>query len=585
MEQFWNWLREKNRGALLLLAVSMGLFLVREFLYIKLGENILVMFFVPEFTIVESALVLGGIVIAWLTLHKSKNIDAEQTGGRFWLWLVVLIMGMGIIGAIKNISGSVLFDEQYQLSAVKGILRTGLPTMPSGVLYVRDLPYSYMTALIVWLNHGRFTMAAGRLVSLIYFVVSLPLLWLSFRRIFNTRAAMFSLITYAWSYNMMYLAKFARGYMGLAFFSLLGAISLYRAVFLNERKWVWGFWLSMLAAPLHHNPGIWLMGLIPLLFIKTDWKMKKRQLGAVLLIGLIFAGLAVWSGNKFGSWLTFVGELRQNILFPPSIFDFEYYLFLYPWMFLIFAVGLVYNLKQWGWRSRKNYFHYILGLLIVASSFYKVPWRPSYMLWIYPFFVIGFGYGMDILLRLAEKTLKMPAWKLLTVAMILVLGVQVREWLLMMKTDYGTIMPRFKISNSQLYVYPDYESVAEYVEKHVQPGDVVIVAERSPMLYQFYLDDREDYYLGVFDSPYTNVASIDSVELLMEIMSKNLAEGKKVWILTDFITDPDCKYVYCLPKDGGYGEFGKLMDHSRDKIQYVSRDGISKAYLFDAMGS
>ena len=62
-------------------------------------------------------------------------------------------------------------DEVYTLMAALGIFKTGLPTMPSGLIYSRAFPLTYLTAVSVTL-FGRSELAV-RLPVILAGIISL----------------------------------------------------------------------------------------------------------------------------------------------------------------------------------------------------------------------------------------------------------------------------------------------------------------------------------------------------------------------------------------------------------------------------
>ena len=119
-------------------------------------------------------------------------------------------------------------NEDYLVLSVRGILHGGLPVFPSGVLYPRALPQSYLTALLV--QFTTFNEFYLRLPSVLLSTASVPLVGCFGRRLFNPAVGLVAAALLAVSDWDVEMARIARMYSPLAFLVLLTMFLFYLAV-------------------------------------------------------------------------------------------------------------------------------------------------------------------------------------------------------------------------------------------------------------------------------------------------------------------------------------------------------------------
>ncbi len=90
---------------------------------------------------------------------------------------------------------SLWIDEIYSYQAVDSIIKNGIPVLSSGITYYREIVYSYIVAGIVYfLGNSELIL---RTVSAIVGTVSIWIIYLIVKKIFNKRLAIFSTLIFS----------------------------------------------------------------------------------------------------------------------------------------------------------------------------------------------------------------------------------------------------------------------------------------------------------------------------------------------------------------------------------------------------
>ena len=101
-----------------------------------------------------------------------------------WLLVAGLVAAAAVLPDLRRPGYSP--DEEFTQFAVRGIHASGLPLLPSGLLYDRGLAYSYASALV---SDGQGSLLPARLVSLAAAAGALAVLFVELRRVAGPTAA------------------------------------------------------------------------------------------------------------------------------------------------------------------------------------------------------------------------------------------------------------------------------------------------------------------------------------------------------------------------------------------------------------
>jgi hypothetical protein len=131
----------------------------------------------------------------------------------------------------------------------------------------------------------------------------------------------------------------------------------------------------------------------------------------------------------------------------------------------------------------------------------------------------------------------------------------------------------------------DHESLGYYVRSRLEPGDVVIAIH---MIFQYIRAGRVDYWMftggvgtwdawekvdGRWQDVYLGVPWINSLEKLRGVIGETVSAGKRVWVIT---SNSEIK------RDHLSADIQSFLRENLPRVQWVSRDGIGKVYLFDS---
>jgi 4-amino-4-deoxy-L-arabinose transferase-like glycosyltransferase len=263
-------------------------------------------------------------------------------------WGLVILIAIGYWLRIRGLGALSLWgDEAYQALSIKGILSHGVPLLPTGVLYLRSIPFQYVEALSVWiLGMGEFGL---RFPSVIFNLLTIPIIYLLGKEFFNKEVGVLAAIILCFSLWEIEMARFARMYTCFQFFYVLGLWTFYRGYIKGDRRWQIISFCVFFLTLLSHQLGIFLLScyLIPL-FIKGYQVVQKKTLILLMVIlGVPAKGWAEWSyqssyammgtppDNHVG-WLGFIGHM-----FMPMKFDLVNHLMLVGGIWEgLFFVGL-----------------------------------------------------------------------------------------------------------------------------------------------------------------------------------------------------------------------------------------------------
>lgn len=235
------------------------------------------------------------------------------TGGgyrfrREYTLLLILFMGIGVWLRVRNLGDlSLIVDEGVQVLAVEAILRHGIPTMDSGLVYLRGPLYLYMQAGLAYLfDLNEFWL---RLPSVIWGVAAIVPTYLLGRELFNRPVGVLSAAVIAFSVWEIEMSRYARVYIAFQFFFLVALICFYRGFMLDERRFKIWFLVSAFFAFLTHELSQVLVTLflIPLFSASFTWKRKLKLgywavgLGALLFVQQKITGFRMPEGSSFPS--------------------------------------------------------------------------------------------------------------------------------------------------------------------------------------------------------------------------------------------------------------------------------------------
>lgn len=464
--------------------------------------------------------------------------------------LISLFIGFGLIRLLIT-PLNFWVDELYHVFAAQGILETGQPVHPSGLLYTRSL----ITTFIVAVSFQIFGISefAARIPFLFIGAAIIPLSYLLTREFFDQRAAIITAILLAFSPWQIYWSTIARMYIILQLVFVLYIYLICKA---------WDEWVKM-----GRITNIRFLSLIGASFVMIGVALQVHYLGILFVaVGAAFLTALLWDFilKKYPRFRT----LNSTFLFiaivtaiaiavfltdPFGIFSSEpgpigmrlgewFYLFFFGKYFLmlgLFAVvAFVSLLKQEAGKVSLLILGFFIPLIFLSLFLHQKDSR--YIFFIFPLLVILSAYGICIAWD----------WYRANRVSLLSLVVPVGIGMLLLLTGFGLMGVLTDDYQPLPYEdpHPHWNYAAAYVESNMQEGDVVL--STMPVSTLYYLG-KTDYWLrqnefygytnekGVVRDQYTGAVIIIDNEMLIRELS-----GRTGWLIADrklesYFTDPD----------------------------------------------
>lgn len=250
------------------------------------------------------------------------------------LLVVLLFTVVGIVLAYPHVCRRGFSpDEELTFFAAKGVSESAFPILPSGVLYDRGLPYTY----IAWLA-GALTgpqIIVYRWIALIFWLLTIVLEFVLAGQVSNFRTATLSALALVSTPIGILYSSWARFYTMFAAFYALTILLLFLQF--HQPRYRSVYLLSLLITVLLNQLGA-LVLLLPILMLFTehDQSFDQRAGRTVLIwsaLTVAFAGLLLlaandvlsradlnWTRNyvRFYFVKSFVARPSLNLGFPPG---------------------------------------------------------------------------------------------------------------------------------------------------------------------------------------------------------------------------------------------------------------------------
>jgi len=324
-------------------------------------------------------------------LKKNKKIITLIT-------LTIIFLYALFLRIYKIQEQSYWIDEAFTINAVLETIEKGYPLLDSGEYYSRALLNTYLTsASVSILGFNEFS---TRIISLIFGVLSIYLIFLLSKKVFNTNIALLASFMTSFSYWQIAWSRQARMYTQLQFFFFL-SIYLFNSLLekFSYKKLVFLF-LSTLAAILSHYFGYFLIVIyfsiltIKLLNNKEKillfyQKVKTNKILSGFLL-LLFFFLSYKLSKDF---FTYILTKERNLFW--EYINFIHYFF--PVLYILALFGLAISLKAKPAKEKAS--HILLGLSFfipfLTISLVSDLKMFRYLFFITPLIFIFFSFFID----------------------------------------------------------------------------------------------------------------------------------------------------------------------------------------------
>ena len=548
--------------------------------------------------------------------HISSNQYIASFEGLFSLlrrhWPVVVLFLVAIPLISYNLSYEPMWqDELSSYYTARGIMAHGLPLFPSGFVYAKAELHSYLLAL--WMLIFGDSVAAARMMTVVEYLISIPLLYVVGCYFFQRRVALLATAMLAFSPVSLIWGRQVRMYEQAQVMTLLTIYLLFRAV--QERSRTRLIYLAVGSVVLtylsHEETFIILPALVVCIFMismnSVDDKGRVRRLPSVLY------QKHWWIAALIGGAIIGIQLLITHVTHPPVLgtdqserpmvqlttdnIPFYMTLLFSPtkreaWLVLnslLATVGC-----WWARRSADRRVQYCAVILVLSFLTLVLLFTMQADRYFYPllpiYYLMG-AYAMVVSLGALwnfarTRLVQYPSEPHASILVGGYLARPVRGMVALTITLLCVsvlIVPILPLSGYNLFIsrmvgfsyhrhYPDYDAVGQYMRQHWREGDVVLCV--SP-------DFSVNYYVGHADAFF----SIDRALFLVErqgrivgtsvggqaLLNQNdlqaiLDSHKRVWVVSDnslyqslvvkhFTFPPDMHIVF-----EGYGSAIYLRD-------------------------
>jgi len=535
--------------------------------------------------------------------NRLKEMDAP---------LVVLLLLAAFFLVVKALRlgyFSQWMDEGFYYLAAQKIKTLGYPLYPSGHVLYKSIFFSFLLAGFSTLSG--FTTASLRLFSVIVHVSTPVILYLSLKNLLKKEVRFATGI-------LLYFSLWQTEYSRLILYNILaellifwGMIWFFKKKMLGENKLYALIWIPALLT--HQLAMALVFCFVALLILKTNSFFSRRNILALLLWAPVFVFVQIqetvlWKvGQVYSTQRIF--SLTDMFTYFFHGFSLTYYKILrksFPFYSALFLLGSVVfivlliikkNKKENLSLSQKLAAFILIhfSCTVVFLGFIRTHAMPRYLFpFIIEMFLLNSYYLYEssfFLLRMFVRN-RRASLAALAVTLIIPFGfvndigwgnvrsVITREYVDEIRSDIITTSGR----SSQ----EDHGSVGEYVRRNRQETDMVIAMH---MVFQYLYAGRVDGWLfsggpGTWDAGvlvngqwrefYLGVPWIKTAAELKEWIDRSLAEKKRVWV----ITSPSAERL-----DHIDDSIRRFLRNSKDRVKWVAKDGMSKAYLFDLSDS
>ncbi len=494
-------------------------------------------------------------------------------------WPVVLLFLAAIPLITYNLSYEPLWqDELSSYYTAKGILAHGLPLFPSGFVYAKAEFHSYLLAL--WMFIFGDSIGAARMMSVLEYLISIPLLYGVGCYFFERRIALLATAMLALSPVSLVWGRQIRMYEQAQVLTLLSVYLLFKAVQEHKRtRLIYLALSSLLLTYLSHEETFIILPALVICVLmismnSVDDKGRVRHLPAVLyqkhwwfaaLLGTVIIGIQLLiahvthppvlgtdqSERPFVQFSTDNIPFYMSLLFSPTQHE--------AWLVLNSVLATVGC--WWARRSTDKRVHYCATFLVLSFLTLVLLFTMQADRYFYPLLPIYY-----LMSAYAMMTSIQALWNFARIRLVLRPTEQSTSFVLggfLTRPIQGLviltitllcacvlIVPILPLSGYNLFIsrmvefsyhrhYPDYDAVGQYMHQHWHEGDVVLCV--SP-------DFTVNYYVGHADAFF----SIDRALFLVEqhghivgtsvggqaLLNQNdlnaiLDAHKRVWIISD----------------------------------------------------
>lgn len=334
--------------------------------------------------------ILGAILILYNILPKKffeylsgSRKSVSNINNRQVISILAVLTVIGLFLRIHDLGSKAFWmDETIQTYAAIGLIKEGIPVMPSGMIYSR----AFLDTLLIAQSLKIFGVSefAARLPSALFGVLTIPLIFLAGKELGNKRVGIIAAFLLTFSAYENIWNHDARMYSQLQFFYLLTSYLFY--IFIKSKNWkiIPAIFGSFILGYYSHVQ-IWIFILIAFLYMVYLYFRNKTYIKSYMLLGVLFSILVI--SDIF--YLKFLAPERIAIWGKIKL-----YYFITPehltLIAIIFISGIIFLIsKNYNFYKKENNFFLLMSFFFPLLIITSYPWMAHrYAFFIYPFLVL-----------------------------------------------------------------------------------------------------------------------------------------------------------------------------------------------------
>ncbi|GAC1357396.1 MAG: hypothetical protein NVSMB44_02970 [Ktedonobacteraceae bacterium] len=501
-----------------------------------------------------------------------------------WLkhhWGLLLIVVLALPMACYNLGYEPLWqDELSSYYAARNIMLHGISAFPSGFLYPKGELFSYILAYVMSI-FGTTSTAVPRTLSVAWYLLSLPLLYICGQKFFHRKVAWLATAMLAFSPYALIWARQTRMYEQAQLSALIVFLMFYRAIQLrNQQRPVYLAALCLLIAYFSHEENFIIMPAVLVCVLLGSREgsyglpsvLRKRHWWGAALVAVVpitlHLLLVFWTHPQI-----FATDQSQRPQIQVSFNNIPYYFSLFftgghalatnvapwlmtqPWITLNSVLAILGGLLAFTRKDRRA--RYCALFLLVSSCTLIFVFTMQADRYYYPllpiYYLLGayaFWHILQATWRFARPHLVFSAagkhgYSQLALPLRIIVGSMVA--LLCISV---LIVPMLPISHYNLFVsrvtgltyrhhFADYDAVSQYMKSHLQQGDIVITV--APAVAVLYYAGHVDYYFSVDRALFLferNGKLVETTSGARPMLNQSefqniLSAHNRIWLVTD----------------------------------------------------
>jgi 4-amino-4-deoxy-L-arabinose transferase-like glycosyltransferase len=456
--------------------------------------------------------------------------------------LIPLALGFGL--RLYYLAQAAPFvDEPTTLLAAQAVASSGVPTLPSGLFYGNDLPFSYLSGglLMVFGPH----LETIRMFSLVVSVLTLALVYQMGKQLFSPWVGIWGALLLALIPEAIRWGGRARAYALLAFLVLLAVWLFYAGVKSEQNgKRRLGLATLVVAAFVHPEAALLLPAFVLGVVLHRGWRwwFQRSQLAELLVVS-IGMGTRLWlqmalARGQLSGFETSTGSRPPLELIRdwPARFEGLSPFFLDPDRLALTILALLALVSVGTALAHKRKRKQAQSILFLSVCLWLVPVEmllflggtyqsPRYLNMLLPLFALLAGCGLEWVVAWVSGLQPLRGWRSALVGLATVLLV-------------GAYLPGAVAASSSRE--EGFRAALQYVAQHRQPGD--LVGTVAPAYCEFVLGQCDYFTLGLgyeefvyrtaegqWVDRWLGLPLVQSVEDLADVLD----QGARLWFVVD----------------------------------------------------